>query len=178
MLRRRGPKTTPAPRSSAEAGAACRSAWSSVQLHRCQSGRPRRKEAALGQLQRSQLRLGAGALWPRAQCRRAPSPRPRASRCSTCLCCRRHRMTDRLSSLLDVGRRRRVRGRRWPRSHPRGPPREDLHYFLQLRDRLGKLLARRLNVAARRRNRCKRRDEGGRTRAGAAARQGWGARRF
>ena len=128
----------------------------------------------MGELSRSQLRLRAGAPWPRARCRRTPPLRLRASRRSRCPRCRRHRATDRHSSLLDVGRRRRARGRRWPRSPLQDRPREGLLYFLQRRDRLGKLLARRRIVAARRRNRCKRRDEGGRTRAGAAARQGWG----
>jgi len=71
-----------------------------------------------------------------------------------------HRTTDRHSSLLDVGRRRRVRGRRWPRSQPRGPPRQVRHYFLRQRGRLGRPLARCLSVAARRRNTCRRCDEG------------------
>ena len=174
MLRRRGPKATPAPRSSAEAGAACRSAWSSVQLHRCQSGRPHRKEAGLGQLQMSQLRLRAGAPWPRARCRRAPPLRLRASRRSRCPRFRRHRATDRHSGLLGVGRRRRFRGRRWPRRPARGQTRVGLHFSLRRRGRLGMLLVRRLIPAARRRGRCRRRDGCSRTRAGAAARQGWG----
>jgi len=114
--------------------------------------------------------LQAGAPWPRPSCRRAPPPRPRAPRCSWCLRCCRCRTAGRHSSLLDVGRWRRVRGRRWPRSPLRGRPREGLHCSLQLCGRLGKLLARRRNVAARRRGRCRRRDERGRTRAGAAVR--------
>ena len=170
MPRRRGPTACLAHRGSAEAGAASRSAWSGEKLHRCKSGQLNREEAATGQLARSQLRLQAGAPWPRPSCRRAPPPRPRAPRCSWCLRCRRCRTAGLHSSLLDVGRRRRVRGRWWPRSPLRGRPREGLHCSLQLCGRLGKLLARRRNVAARRRGRCRRRDERGRTRAGAAVR--------
>ena len=129
-----------------------------------------------GQLLRSQLRLRAGAPWPRARCRRAPPLRLRASRPrrSRCPRFRRHRATDRHSGLLGVGRRRRFRGRRWPRRPARGQTRVGLHFSLRRRGRLGMLLVRRLIPAARRRGRCRRRDGCSRTRAGAAARQGWG----
>ena len=51
----------------------------------------------------------------------AASPlRLRASRRSRCPRCRRHRATDRHSGLLGAGRRRRFRGRRWPRRPARG----------------------------------------------------------